>query len=209
MGRPKNDSNEKTATERMTEAFWEMLSKESYPNITVRGISSRAKVNHNTFYRHFENVDDMAKKAFEDIILTEIPAALLSGNGATMSAAQMLSDISAEQRLSIDKARLFATSGSSYLTGILRSALRETWLKEAGLRELDLTEGERIDLTIIFGGVVAALGELSFPSGLAVLSQMSDRPLGQGIRDTFLALGFRGHEFKKEKAPAANPECAT
>ena len=57
----------------MREVFWELLEEKPYSAITVKLITQRAGVNHNTFYYHFQNIDDMAMRFFEG----NVPAKLV------------------------------------------------------------------------------------------------------------------------------------
>ena len=194
MGRPKKDAIGIPAKERMIDAFWEMLAEMPYADITVRSISSKAEVNHNTFYRHFGNIDDMAQAAIDGTLLTGIPAALFSGRQAEFRSGEALEGILANTGGNFGKALLLARSGSAYLTKVLRTSLRDAWLKEAKLRASDLSDEERIDLSIIFGGIVAALGETTFPSDFPAISTLTERPIGKGIFDTLVSLGLKGQK---------------
>lgn len=72
MARPRKDEAGPSAYERMTAAFWSLLEEKPYSAVTVKRITQRAGVNHNTFYYHFENIDDMAVKMFENVIPTRL-----------------------------------------------------------------------------------------------------------------------------------------
>lgn len=56
----------------MREVFWELLEEKPYSAITVKLITQRAGVNHNTFYYHFQNIDDMAMRFFEGNVPTKL-----------------------------------------------------------------------------------------------------------------------------------------
>lgn len=53
-------------TERMIiEAFKELLSKKNFNKITVKDIVNKTGISRNTFYYHFEDINDLAQKVFE------------------------------------------------------------------------------------------------------------------------------------------------
>ena len=49
MARPRKDEARPSAYERMTVAFWSLLEEKPYSAVTVKLITQRAGVNHNTF----------------------------------------------------------------------------------------------------------------------------------------------------------------
>lgn len=61
MGRPRKEEEGK-ARQALMDAFWELLAEDDYAQLSIRALSNRAHVNHNTFYRYFESIDDLAKK---------------------------------------------------------------------------------------------------------------------------------------------------
>lgn len=61
MGRPPKEEEGK-ARQALMDAFWELLAEDDYTQLSIRSLSNRAHVNHNTFYRYFENIDDLAKR---------------------------------------------------------------------------------------------------------------------------------------------------
>lgn len=72
MGRPPKEEEGK-ARQALIDAFWELLAEDDYTQLSICALSSHAQVNHNTFYRYFESIDDLAKKAFDKIIPEHAP----------------------------------------------------------------------------------------------------------------------------------------
>ena len=56
----------KTARERILNAFYDLLGDKPYQKITVSALISAADVNRSTFYRHFENVEDLLECAADE-----------------------------------------------------------------------------------------------------------------------------------------------
>lgn len=61
MSRPRQNSNQLSATERMRNAFWSLLAQTDYDKITVTTIVEKAQVNRNSFYYHYDKLDDLAQ----------------------------------------------------------------------------------------------------------------------------------------------------
>lgn len=177
MGRPRYEMGDATARDRIVAAWWSMLARVPLQDLTVRGVSSEAGVNHNTFYRHFENIEDLAKEAFNELVLTHVPEILLCGNGG-------IPILSPSQLDNLGKARLYASSKSTLLEGILCDGLENAWLCAAGVGREDLTNEQKMDCDVIFNGFVHALASEEFDVGGDLISNMLSRPLGQGMLKT-------------------------
>lgn len=190
MARPKRIEGEKTARERIEEAFWAMLTEMPYEAMTAREVCVRAQVSHNAFYYHFEGLDDMACRLFDQLTETDLPRALLAmlGYGAEAS------DLGAVPKLGerFGKLRLLASSGSPYLVGLVRSEVRSAWLEAVGAAEDELTENDRMDIDFVLGGIMAILSSdrsLDAPSALAVFAE---RDLGRAVIQRMARLPQRG-----------------
>ena len=56
-----------TARDRILRAFFELLKNKPYQKITVSSLISSAQVNRSTFYRNFENVEDLMECATDEV----------------------------------------------------------------------------------------------------------------------------------------------
>jgi AcrR family transcriptional regulator len=162
-----------------------------FSEMTARGIASEAGVNHNTFYRHFDSIEDMAEKLFDDSVFDALPAALLDADGADDRVAAVMAPSIGPGDMS--KASLYARSGSDLLVRLVRNALERAWLKAAGLDEDTLDADQRADLSIIFGGIVAAMADQRVEPSPAVFAGVMSRPLGRGMVDTLAAMRQTAH----------------
>ena len=61
MPRPRKDDPQSAATARIEAAFWRLLEEVGYPEITVRRVSQAAGANRNSFYYHYECLEDLAR----------------------------------------------------------------------------------------------------------------------------------------------------
>lgn len=68
MARPRKDSDDPSAKERMMQAFWEVLEEKPYAQMTVSDIARAANVRRNTFYYHYANVGELAEQAIRQYI---------------------------------------------------------------------------------------------------------------------------------------------
>ena len=191
MARPRGDSGVPSPRDRLAAAFWRQLGAMPFSEMTARGIASEAGVNHNTFYRHFDSIEDMAEKLFDDSVFDALPAALLDAEDADgRVAAVMASSIGPSD---MSKASLYAQSGSDLLVRLVRNALERAWLKAAGLDEDTLDADQRADLSIIFGGIVTAMADQRVEPSPAIFAGVMSRPLGRGMVDTLAEMRQAAH----------------
>ena len=95
------------------------------------------------------------------------------------------------------RAVLFARSGSALLTALVREKLMGTWLAAAGMRAEDLDEAQRIDVDIIFGGIVAAMGDPLIQPDATFIAQTMARPLGRAMVTTLSGFASKQAEPKE------------
>ena len=162
-----------------------------FSEMTARGIASEAGVNHNTFYRHFDSIEDMAEKLFDDSVFDALPVALLDADDADERVAAVMASSIGPGDMS--KASLYARSGSDLLVRLVRNALERAWLKAAGLDESTLDADQRVDLSIIFGGIVTAMADQRVEPSPAIFAGVMSRPLGRGMVDTLAAMRQAAH----------------
>lgn len=193
VARPKLAEGEKSAYERMEDAFWSMLAEMPYHEMTGKELRGRAGVSHNTFYYHFDNMDDMARQMFERLAIPEVPLALMS----TMAGGAHTVDELAEQIPDFEerfaRMRLLAGSGSPLLTGLIREAIVHTWLAAMGVSEDNLTSDDRVDITYAFGGMLALFGS-DLTDEPQVIAAFTQREMGQAVFRTIHRIAMRQRE---------------
>lgn len=81
MARPKYNNDQIQARNRIIDTFWEYLQETSFEKMNVKEIVIRSRVNKNTFYYHFECMDDLANTAIDGVLLSDHATAL---NGAVI-----------------------------------------------------------------------------------------------------------------------------
>lgn len=190
MARPKRDPNIKPARIRIIEAFWNLLANNPYHDITIQSLSIEAGVNHNTFYYHFQDIDDLAKAAFLENLDSEASHRLLDNLFSVSPDPEALLQ-SKELLLRGSRARLFTRGDSTYLVNIFKSAVSSAWLEAIGLTYDDLTPEDKMDLEFIFSGLTTIIGQtIDNPEALQP-PELFRRELGVGILATLNRLKTR------------------
>lgn len=189
MARPRKEDAGK-ARQALIDAFWELLAEIPYSDLSIRVLSGRAGVNHNTFYRHFENIDDLAKKAFEAIIPESIPGLIhmFLREGQTESFAYF--DQASFQQY-IQRARLFVHSDSLYLTKIIQDSLKDIWMSYLHVDESALTESETLELNFLLGGFISAMRVNTSAIDAHFIENLLSLPLYRAAITAMLQIGAR------------------
>lgn len=185
MARPKRDAPGPDARERMVSAFWEMLAKMPFDEITIGGISRVAKVSPNTLYYHFDGLLGIAREAVESELSEEVAMKML---GATGEGLPLLVSADSRDGLRLSRIGLAASSGSARLTAMLVDMLKTAWCSLAGRTLESLTKEESMDLDFVYGGLVSVLADPSTREDPEKLAAFLGRPLGRGIAATMANL---------------------
>lgn len=186
MARPKRDAPGPDARERLVSAFWDMLARMPFDEITIGGISRVANVSPNTLYYHFDGLLDIAREAVESELSEEVAMKML-GN-ATGDGLPLLVSADSRDGLRLSRIGLAASSGSARLTAMLVDILKGAWCTLAGRTVESLTEGESMDLDFVYGGLVSVLADCSTCEDPEKLAAFLSRPLGRGIAATMANL---------------------
>lgn len=185
MARPRKDSTEPSARERLLSAFWELLSEMPYESITVAALVKRAKVSPNTLYSHFDGYRGVVRTALHEVLDPRLLPMLVSGIEVEDAARES----EATERL--DKVILFASDGSGELSCMLKEVLLETWLRSLGLSKGELTPLEEAELGFVFAGGASMLSNKSavkYAGDRELMRGFFQRPLGSGVLATIDSL---------------------
>ncbi len=154
MGRPRKDQAGPSAVERIGEAFWGLLEEQSYQSITVKQLTQRAGVNPNTFYYHFENIDDMAVRLLEENIPTRLIDVVVEVSlGGSLDLDVVKSEPGIEERYR--RARMVMRSGLFGLAARGRNRITEYWLERIGVSVEELSPADRARVGFIWGGITS------------------------------------------------------
>lgn len=183
MARPRRDSGEKPAIERMEDAFWEMLSEMPYHEMTGKELRKRSGVSHNTFYYYFDNIDDLAAKMFDRLVTSEQSRPMLVYLCGGSAADDWADDPTALDNYS--KVRSLAGSASPLLIGMLKRTVVDAWFGNSRAVEACLSLEDRVDLEFAFGGLVAILSSDLADDNAEALRSFAKRDIGLGVATTF------------------------
>ena len=192
MARPKKEDSGQ-ATIRIENAFWSMLAEMPYNRITVHGLSRRAGVNHNTFYYHFENIEDLAQKALEHNMIPEVPSLILNGLQYG-SFDELVFLMSQGKEVNFQRACLAIQGNSPFLQSLVKDKFRSLWLTQLGIHEEDLTLEEQVELSFILNGLVATIGTYFNKVSIRTMARVFERPLYQAAVASLVSLKERHYE---------------
>lgn len=159
MSRPRKDQDGPSAIERMQEAFWVALEEKPYSQITIGEITRRSEVNKNTFYYHYHNLDDLASKAIEGIIPSNVITLFLQTVGSMQGQPQQLKQHLYIEGIQKERIQLLVGKhGSNVLLANLKQQGLHSWLALAGVDEADLSWEEFVFLKFSIGGLFEVAG---------------------------------------------------
>lgn len=173
MARPRKDQAGATARERIEQAFWELLEDMPYRCISVRALSERAGVNHNTFYYHFASIDDLVLALIDKSIPHEaiaVFASMIRDNPQKAFKVYFNADI--EKRW--EHFRLALRRGDPELRLALRDELIAAFLKDFGIKPSDLDRNDYAKVHFAFGGISALASSDEITTPKDYLAQLND-----------------------------------
>ena len=68
MARHDTDLRVKKTRKAIRDSFCEMIMEMDYPDITIKELTSRAMINRNTFYLHYDSIDDLMRELQGEIV---------------------------------------------------------------------------------------------------------------------------------------------
>lgn len=163
MARPRYEKSDETARERIVAAFWEELGETPFEKISTRGLISRAGLNKNTFYYHFENIDALAQEAIGNALPRKLAESIASGT--------VLQDAESRESgfLSSEAVLLLSPNGSA-LRPILAREMAKLWSSLMEARGIEVDAERRTLLSFIANGLIGAIGESGPNNALKTLS---------------------------------------
>lgn len=156
MARPKQSENSVTVKERIENAFWLLLSKNDYEKISIKMLSAEASVNHNSIYYYYRNIDEIAKSAFDNTIISDLRPIMNQGFTDLRTIEEFIAS-QPEVATRIKRVRLFASANSIYLQTLLKDRLLNIWLSQTDKDFKELQRLDQIELDFIFSAIVSML----------------------------------------------------
>ena len=170
MARPRKDQATPSATERIKNAFWELLEEHDLKHITVNMITEKAGCNRGTFYYHFDSMDELLYSIIEE--------ELLSANGLPRDLLALLSNKEGAAERMPKRVQRFGLmmkqAGQEQVASKVKQLVLKMWDDILCPNEdEELTEATRVMAEFSIGGLISVieylysedkLSEASFPA---------------------------------------------
>lgn len=178
MARPRKDSAQPGARQRITEAYWALAAERAFPDIAVDQILKRAACNRTTFYYHFENLAAVRAEAEKQRLTAEkfrSIVRLIVSRDLSSSAVRAFYD----ENLDLIRylARQLAGSSQGEAPDRFRATVRAMWIEQRLLRgdgsDPDLLLATHTFLLNGLLGSIASLADLSEEEFLVRLDSFS------------------------------------
>ncbi len=183
MPRPRKDDPQSAAPAKIEAAFWRLLEKVGYPEITVRRISQESETNRNSFYYHYNGLEDLARMAFVNNAERARPLVSSLVVGLQGGVTQQL-QLNEEVITHAQRVMLCARSESPFLRRLVNELLRDTWFEELGVDSGRLSPEEMMQVEFIFGGLVAVLGGPEVEESPLIMSALANSDIGRAAIET-------------------------
>ena len=168
MARPSKGSPEAAVEERIEAAFWEILEARHLSQVSVSALVRKAGINRSTFYYHYEDIDDLARRAVSRNLPTELPRiALLLFSGE-------LDHPKIDEDALVGLAKiclLIGHDGSRRIASIVEDALVDMWSEEFEISHDTPNSDVMRALKFMAGGVTSTLARHGHPMDLAEIRE--------------------------------------
>lgn len=158
-----------------------MLEEGPYSEITVGTLAKRARVNPNTFYYHFENMESLVycivKEIENDSFVQRTLFTTLSPHSDPISDTEMWSSAPARQ-----VRFLIGPHSERWIVELLKSQAKKAWLAAAGVSPDDLNFSDQVILEFLVGGVISVLGEYAYDAEPYPVRYLYESELMEGVR---------------------------
>jgi AcrR family transcriptional regulator len=156
MARPRKDSPEPPARERIIEAFWELIIDTPIEQITVKMLTEKSRCNRSTFYRHFEDIYDVVERIESDLKLSQLPGMIvqaLRGGERPYLIAELIQEEQHFDRLCL----LLSRNGNPGYRRRFKDGMLAAWANEFDFDPDEFDLEARVFLEFCVNGVVGIL----------------------------------------------------
>lgn len=155
MARPKYKDSETPARERIIESFWCLLEAMPHHKITVSAITQHAKVNRNTFYYHFETIEDLSICAVQESMRPDLIGALIASMAISDTAPSLPFQELGPERRKIGL--VTGNHGSPQLMSVLKSRVRNVWCEIVGIQQGNITDVDDLLIEFALSGMLGVI----------------------------------------------------
>lgn len=168
MARPKYVEGQADAKQKLVDAFWDALEQDPFEKITVKQITGLAGVNKNTFYYHFETIEDLARCAANTIPHDFLPIQLLFNDGDYFAElSNRVNDPANERHLRHFIA--FAGRNGQAVGHIVDELFLGILEEQGGIDPSKLTMAERAMIRMLIGGIKANFATIKSPEEMRAM----------------------------------------
>lgn len=203
-GRPRKDGSTRPATERLIDAFMELLAEKPLSELTVSTVCRRAGVNRNSFYYHYSDLMDLAEDAIESILDPRVPQMLLTMGTANDAVTDAITADPHWQRRVAKMRALLGPHSTKELTELVRSHVIGFWCDIFGITPEHLNDSERLVLRYVSAGMLDVIGHLEDYSHLGdIRDLLGHAPIvRQGVTAAITALdSARNRQDARNRKP--------
>jgi AcrR family transcriptional regulator len=189
MSRPKYRQGDKTARDRLNEAFWKCIEEMPYNKMTVLAVCERAGLNKNSFYYHYEDMDDMARSIVNETLERDFPAIMLSqiNEGLRDGLENLMAKESTGKKF--DHICLLAGKNSSpELQAMLKTMISSVWCDYLSIDPDSLSQENRIIFEFCLGGIFSLLAYRSNTNSNITIGDMIPTDFGKSILTAIMKL---------------------
>ena len=182
MSRPKYHQGDKTARDKLSDAFWECIEEVAFSKLTVLEVCAQAGLNKNSFYYHYEDIDDMARSIVGETLEQDLPAIMMSqiSQGSVGGLEAIMAQDVAKKRF--DHICLLAGKNSSpELQAMLKAMMSDIWCLSLSIDLDSLNQESRIIFEFCLGGIFSLLAFRSNTKSEISMSEMVSTDFGKGI----------------------------
>ena len=194
MARPKKGANDASVEERVETAFWKAIETRSLAQVSVSSLVREAGINRSTFYYHYEDIDDLARRAVSRNLPAELPRiALLLFSGEVDHPEIDVGTLAGLEKICM----LIGHDGSSRISRIVEDALVGMWKHEFGFAGEPKDGDVARALEFLAGGIVGVLSRHGYPMDFEAIKACM-----RVMNEAFTASAFR-YLLKNTASPSA------
>lgn len=188
MARPRYEAGQTTARETIVQTFWRLLTVKPFSKTSVRELVHESGVNKNTFYYHFQSVEDLAREAVEETLDPRFLSAMLAHatQGAPAPGWMSKNDFSTR----VDRMCLIASENSSpELQTMMREAIGAKWQDAFGFDTATLRLQDRLAYEFALGGVMSLFAYRALAGSKFNLAEITETRFASSIAEMLSTLG--------------------
>ena len=201
MARPKEGIGP-SAQQRIEEAYWALLESMPHEKITIGQLCTKAHINHNTFYYHYQSIDDLVNQILERLVVSPSHISFISHLFRTDELPSLFELFSQAHILSrLEKIRIVVgPHGTHWMKKKCEEAVLTIWFNLFKIDQTKLSQETHALLTFHLGGILALFSSEVSPEELfAFLRSEKAREYAQILLSILGSCPRKSEHVHKEK----------